>query len=211
MKGVLFVNSLRGLLLLILTAAFMAAPAMAALSPQDQVAETTARIIKALKSEQQAVKADPVRLYDIVDKIVLPHFDFQRMSSWVLGKYWRTATPAQRKQFAQEFRSLLVRTYAAALNDNYDRQIKMLPLRAKKNATEVTIRTEVQQNAGFPIPINYKMYQTANGDWRVFDVSVDGVSLVTNYRSAFGTVIRREGLPRLIANLSKRNKQAMHD
>jgi len=186
-------------------------PLMAAQSPQQLVIETTDRIIKALKAEQAEIKKNPARLYEIVDEIVLPNFDFRRMSSWVLGKHWRKASPAEREQFVTEFRALLVRTYAAALNDNYDQKIDFLPLRAKKDATEVTVRTEVQLDSGFPIPINYRMYRTEKGEWLVFDVSIDGVSLVTNYRSSFSKEIRQGGLPKLIARLSERNQRAMHD
>ena len=203
------IYALRGLLLGLLL--LLALPVVAAVSPQEQVAQTTDRIIKALKAEQGAIEKDITRLYAIVDEIVLSQFDFQRMSSWVLGKYWRKASPGEREQFAREFRTLLVRTYARALNDNVDREIEMLPLRSKKGAKEVTVRTEVQMDAGFPIPINYRMYRTKTGEWKVFDVSVDGVSLVTNYRSAFGKEIRKGGLPKLIASLSERNQQAMRE
>ena len=84
-------------------------------------------------------------------------------------------------------------------------------MRAKKDATEVTVRTEVQLDAGFPIPINYRMYRTKDGEWLVFDVSIDGVSLVTNYRSSFSKEIRQGGLPKLIAKLSERNQRTTHD
>ncbi|HEB92573.1 MAG TPA: ABC transporter substrate-binding protein [Gammaproteobacteria bacterium] len=187
-------------------------PLMAAeQSPQALVIETTNRIIKALQAEQAQIKKNPARLYEIVDEIVLPHFDFRRMSSWVLGKHWRKASPVEREQFVKEFRALLVRTYAAALNDNYDQKIDFLPLRAKKEATEVTVRTEVQLDAGFPIPINYRMYRTEEGEWLVFDVNVDSVSLVTNYRSSFSKEIRQGGLPKLIARLSARNQRLTRD
>ncbi len=183
----------------------------AAQPPQELVIETTNRIIKALQAEQAEIKKNPARLYEIVDEIVLPHFDFRRMSSWVLGKHWRKASPAEREQFVKEFRALLVRTYAAALNDNYDQEIDFLPLRTKKDATEVTVRTEVQLDAGFPIPINYRMYRTEGGEWLVFDVKIDSVSLVTNYRSSFSKEIRQGGLPKLIAKLSERNQRVMRD
>ncbi|MCF6211409.1 MAG: ABC transporter substrate-binding protein [Gammaproteobacteria bacterium] len=183
----------------------------AAQPPQELVIETTNRIIKALQAEQAEIKKNPARLYEIVDEIVLPHFDFRRMSSWVLGKHWRKASPAEREQFVKEFRALLVRTYAAALNDNYDQEIDFLPLRTKKEATEVTVRTEVQLDAGFPIPINYRMYRTEGGEWLVFDVKIDSVSLVTNYRSSFSKEIRQGGLPKLIAKLSERNQRVKRD
>ncbi|NOX76585.1 MAG: ABC transporter substrate-binding protein [Gammaproteobacteria bacterium] len=181
--------------------------ALAAQKPQDLVAETTDKITKILANEQETIKANPQRLYEIVDGIVAPQFDFVRMSRWVLGKYWRKAKAEEKTQFAREFRILLVRTYAKALNDNYDKKIKMLPTRKKKGGKEVIVRTEVQQDAGFPIPISYKMY-LAGDTWKVFDVSVDGISLVANYRSSFAKEIRAKGLPKLISRLAARNQKA---
>jgi len=179
-------------------------------APEDLVADTTQKITTALRNEQDKIKTDPNRLYEIVDKVVLPHFDFHRMSSWVLGKYWRKATPQEREQFTKEFRTLLVRTYAKALNDNYDRKINMLPVHMKAGDDDVTIHTEVEQKAGFPIPIDYKMYIKGN-EWKVYDVSVDSVSLVANYRTSFAQEIRKDGLPKLIARLADRNKQSVNE
>ena len=182
-------------------------PAMAIKAPQDLVAETTDKITSVLRVEQDKINSNPDRLYEIVDEVVLPHFDFHRMSSWVLGKYWNKANEKEREDFTQEFRFLLVRTYAKALNDNYDRKIVMLPVNVRKEGKEATVHTEVQQEAGFPIPIDYKMY--IKGDaWKVYDVSVDGISLVANYRTSFAKEIRKDGLPKLIARLADRNKQA---
>lgn len=182
-------------------------PAWAIKAPQDLVSETTDKITGVLRVEQDKIKANPNRLYEVVDEIVLPHFDFNRMSSWVLGKYWRTANDNEREQFTHEFRNLLVRTYAKALNDNYDKKIDMLPVRMKEDGKEATVRTEIQQQAGFPIPIDYKMY-VKNDAWKVYDVSVDGISLVANYRTSFAQEIRKDGLPKLITRLADRNKQA---
>lgn len=185
-------------------------PALAIKAPQDLVAETTDKITGVLRVEQDKIKANPGRLYEIVDEVVLPHFDFHRMSSWVLGKYWRKASDKEREQFTQEFRMLLVRTYAKALNDNYDKKIDMLPVRISRDGKDATVKTEVQQDAGFPIPIDYKMY--IKGDaWKVYDVSVDGISLVANYRTSFAQEIRKDGLPKLIARLADRNKQASNE
>ena len=183
---------------------------MAMKAPQDLVAETTDKITSVLRAEQDKIKANPNYLYEIVDEVVLPHFDFSRMSSWVLGKYWRTANDKEREQFTEEFRVLLVRTYAKALNDNYDKKIKMMPVRISSDGKDATVQTEVQQDAGFPIPIDYKMY--VKGDaWKVYDVSVDGISLVANYRTSFAQEIRQDGLPKLIARLADRNKQASNE
>ncbi|MCK4586553.1 MAG: ABC transporter substrate-binding protein [Gammaproteobacteria bacterium] len=197
-------------LLIIMLTVFFAAPALAMQAPEDLVAKTTDEITSALRAEQDKIKTNPKRLYEIVDKVVLPHFDFERMSRWALGKYWRKAKDSERTQFIQEFRTLLVRTYAKALNDNYDEEIVMLPVRMRKGGKEATVRTEVQQSAGFPIPIDYKMY--IKGDaWKVYDVSVDAISLVANYRTTFAKEIRKDGIPKLIARLADRNKQAKNE
>jgi len=198
------------ILLCIMLTTFFAAPVMAIQTPEDLVAKTTDEITSALRAEQDKIKASPKRLYEIVNEVVLPHFDFERMSRWALGKYWRKATESERTQFIQEFRALLVRTYAKALNDNYDQQIDMLPVRMRKGGKEATVRTEVQQSAGFPIPIDYKMY--IKGDaWKIYDVSVDAISLVANYRTSFSKEIRKNGIPKLIARLADRNKQASNE
>lgn len=199
----------KGCFMLVLSFLF-SGPALAIKAPQDLVSETTDKITSVLRVEQDKIKANPNRLYEIVDEVVLPHFDFHRMSSWVLGKYWRKANNKEREQFTHEFRILLVRTYAKALNDNYDRKIDMLPVRISSDGKDATVRTEVQQEAGFPIPIDYKMY-IKNDAWKVYDVSVDGISLVANYRTSFAQEIRKDGLPKLIARLADRNKQASNE
>lgn len=186
---------------------FISIPAWSAQDPQVLVEETTHKINAILKIEQEQIKIRPARLYEIVDEIVLPNFDFRRMSSWALGKYWRKANASQRDQFTREFRQLLVRTYAKALSDNYDMVIDMLPMRGKAAKGDVVVRTEVQQSAGFPIPIDYKMYLKDDG-WKVYDVSVDGISLVANYRTSFAREIRDDGLPEFIARLARRNREA---
>lgn len=184
----------------------LSSPALAIQEPQVMVQETTDKITSVLRADQDKIKNDSNYLFTVVDDIVASHFDFDRMSSWVLGKYWRTAKADEKKRFAREFRTLLVRTYAKALNDNYDKKIAMLPTRDKGD--EAVVRTEVQQDAGFPIPIDYRMY-IKDGTWLVYDVSVDGISLVTNYRSSFSTEIRKDGLPKLIDRLAERNKEGV--
>ncbi len=183
-----------------------AALAMAAQAPQELVRDTSDKIIKRVQAERAQLEEDPSRLYAMVDEMVLPHFDFERMSQWVLGKYWRTASPPQREQFVSEFRNLLVRTYAKSLFEYRDNRIDYLPLRAPAEATEVTVRTEVEQPGSFPVPIDYDLH-LKNGAWKVYNVTVDGVSLVTNYRTTFSNQIRQDGLDKLIATLSERNQR----
>jgi phospholipid transport system substrate-binding protein len=190
----------------LLTGLLAGAPAWAIQAPQDLVQQTAEQMLSKLRSERQVIDQHPGRIYDLVNEIVLPHFDFERMSSWVLGKYWRTASPAQRAQFVQQFRTLLVRTYAKSLSSYTDNKITYLPMRPSSEPNDVTVRTEVDQPGGFPIPIDYSLYLKGD-EWKVYDVTIDGVSLVTNYRTTFANQIRQDGLDKLIASLADRNQQ----
>ena len=172
--------------------------------PQDVVQDTSTRMIDALRKNREMLDRDPGRLYDLVDQIVLPNFDFELMSRWVLGRAWQQATPEQRRQFTAEFRTLLVRTYAKALLEYSNEAIRVLPQVGAADGEEVTIKTEVRPKTGQPIQINYSMH-LGNDAWKVYDVTVDGVSLVTNYRGTFASQIRNSGMEAVIADLRQRN------
>lgn len=189
-----------------LMAWFAGGLAFAAQSPQELVKQTTDQMLSKLRDERQVIDQHPERIYDLVDQIVLPHFDFERMSQLVLGKYWRSASPEQRQRFVEQFRNLLVRTYAKSLSSYTDNKVNFLPFRGGPTPQDVTVRTEVEQPGGFPIPIDYSLY-LKDDEWKVYDVVVDGVSLVTNYRTTFANQIRQDGLDKLIATLANRNQQ----
>jgi len=178
----------------------------AELSPQDMVRDTSSRMLVAMNTEQDLIERDAAHLYALVEEIVLPYFDFRRMSQWVLGKNWRTATAAQREQFVEQFRILLVRTYGTALLEYADEEIVYLPYVEEQNAARVTVRTEIDQPGVGVIPIYYSMYQSDDG-WKVYDISISGVSLVTNYRSTYGSIIRKDGIDHLINKLTEHNRQ----
>jgi phospholipid transport system substrate-binding protein len=191
-----------GLLLLVLVGGLL----QAAVKPaQEVVQDTSARMIDALRKNSATLRQDSSRIYELVDQIVLPNFDFELMSRWVLGRAWQQATPDQRRRFADEFRTLLVRTYAKALLEYSDENIRVPP-QPPASGSETTVRTEVQPKTGRPIQINYSMH-LGNEGWKVYDVTVDGVSLVTNYRSTFASQIRSNGLDAVIADLQQRNAQ----
>ena len=186
------------------------AVALADQSPQaarQLVIQTSERMLAALKANHAQIQAHPDKIYPLVHQIVLPHFDFQTMSQWVLGSYWRTAKPAQRTRFVTAFRDLLIRTYASSLAQYTDQRVVYLPLHAEPKASDVTVRTEIEQRGGPPIPVDYRMH-VKDGGWKVYDVTIDNVSLVTNYRSTFAAEIRRHGLDALIKRLSAQNPQA---
>ncbi|MEN8204825.1 MAG: ABC transporter substrate-binding protein [Pseudomonadota bacterium] len=175
------------------------------ISPQEIVRNTSSRMLVAMHAEQDLIERDAAHLYDLVEEIVLPYFDFRRMSQWVLGKSWRKATPDQREQFVEQFRMLLVRTYGTALLEYADEEIVYLPYVQENNAARVTVRTEIDQSGIGVIPIYYAMYQSGAG-WKVYDISISGVSLVTNYRSTYGSIIRKDGIDHLIDRLAERNR-----
>ncbi|HEB95597.1 MAG TPA: ABC transporter substrate-binding protein, partial [Sedimenticola thiotaurini] len=128
-------------------------------------------------------------------------FDFERMSRLALGRHWRKASEQQRQAFVAAFRQLLVRTYATALLNYSDEQIVYKPLRQEPTGKEAVVNTLVSEPGGAPVPIDYRLHLGSDGHWRVYDVIVDGVSLVSNYRSSFGSEIRRRGMDGLIRKL----------
>ena len=136
---------------------------------------------------------------------MLPHFDFNRMTQLAVGKHWNTASPQQKQALVKEFRSLLVRTYAASLTEFSNQTVEFKPLNMRPEDEQVTVKTEIRQPGGKPIPIDYEMYKTSFG-WKVFDVAIDGVSLVINYRSSFANTIRQSGIDGLIATLEAKSR-----
>lgn len=173
-------------------------------TPRELVRDTSSRMLAALQAEKDVIEQNNQRLYDLVADIVLPYFDFRRMSQWALGKNWRTATPDQRDRFVEQFRMLLVRTYGRALSEYADEKIIYLPFHSTTTDATVKVRTEIELQGSAPVEISYSMYVNDKG-WKVYDVAISGVSLVTNYRSTFSQIIRREGIDSLINQLAKRN------
>jgi len=170
---------------------------------------TAEQIINRIEQDRSEINANPRHVFELVDEILLPHIDFKRMSRWVLGKYWRRAKPAQREAFTNEFRELLVRTYSTALLEYSGQEINFLPVRASADDSSVTVRTEIRPGNGPIIPISYDLYRNDNQEWKVYDVSIDGISLVANYRSNFSAQIRRSGgIGKLINQMKAKNRQA---
>lgn len=182
--------------------------AHAEVAPEELVRKTADEILADIKAHRDVYAKDYAKLYKMADEKVLLHFDFRRMSQWVLGRFWREASPEQRERFTSEFRDLLVGTYSQALLNYNDQKIIYLPVQRKPNDTEVTVKTEVKQTGGQPnIPIHYSFYKNKDGDWKVYDITIEGVSLVTNYRSVYATKIRENGMDALIAEIADNNKQ----
>lgn len=184
------------------------AVAQSAESPQAMIESTAQQMQQALRANRQALQADRSKIYGLVHQIVLPHFDFDLMSQWVLGKHWRDATPEQRAQFTDQFRTLLVRSYAGALLEYADDKI-IYPAQpaVPSGAQEAKVNSVVQVKNGEPININYSL-RYRNGAWKVYDVTVNGVSLVINYRSTFANQIQEGGMNAVIQDLRERNAKS---
>jgi phospholipid transport system substrate-binding protein len=180
--------------------------AFAKTSAEELVIDTTDRMLAKLKEQKDELERHPEKVYDLVNAIVLPHFDFPRMAMRVLGRYWRTATPDQRRRFTEEFRTLLVRTYANSLTKYTDQKITYLPVRSPAGADDVSVTAEVDRPGASPVEISYQLFDQGDA-WKVYDVKIEGASLVTNYRSTFSTEIRNKGLDALIDTLAQRNRE----
>ncbi len=173
--------------------------------PLDLVKQTTEGLFSAVRDQRQAIDADPGVARALVRKLVTPHVDLERTSRWVLGKYWRKASATQREAFTQQFRTLLVRTYATAVTDYADLEMTYLPLKGDVAKDDVTIKTQLPQKGGQPIDIYYRMHRT-DDTWKVYDVTIAGVSLVTTYRSSFAAEVRKGGIDGLIKRLAEKNR-----
>ncbi len=184
------------------------ATALAQSAPPDQlVRETTNKIIELVKANRDAYAKDHKKLYAMVHEQVLPHFDFRVMAKSVLGRHWKAANEEQRERFTKEFRDLLVRTYATALLKYTDEEVRFLPFNSKSGEKTTVVRTEVKPSGGGPtLPIHYSFYNSESG-WKVYDVVVEGVSLVTNYRSTYAAKIKAEGIDGLIKSLADANRR----
>ena len=175
--------------------------------PQQMVRETGDRVLAELDARKSDLEADPSKIYPLVESTVLPHFDFRAMSQSALGRFWRKATEDQKTELTLEFRELLVRTYASALLGYSDQKVEMLPVRYPPDATKVMIPTRIASPGAPPVPIDYRLRRN-DTKWQVYDVVVDGVSLVTSYRGTFAQEVRKGGMDGLLKMLKDKNHDA---
>lgn len=194
------------LLTTLLVALLISAPVWAEHDPRHLVQTTSEKMLSVLNERRAEVEKSSDLLIQITDEIISPYFDFARISRLALGKYWRKATPEQQKVFSMEFHLLLLRTYSKALLTLGSEEIQYPKPKASKRADRITIPTLVKKEGSAKfVTINYKLYQKKEL-WKVYDIAIDGVSLVANYRKQFATYIKREGVESLIAALQKRNQ-----
>lgn len=193
-------------LLVVLLFGFWSQSLLAESDPIAVVKDTSDKMLAQILSRKQELNAEPSKIYPLVENIVLPHFDFDRMAQLVLARHWREASAEQKDVFIREFRELLTRTYATALLNYSGQSIEYQPVSLEPNATRVEVKTVVRENGSPPLPIDYKLYLT-NNEWKVYDVVIDQLSLVANYRTNYDSKIRRYGLDGLLQRLVARNDE----
>jgi phospholipid transport system substrate-binding protein len=170
------------------------------------VRDVSQRMLTILKERRAEIDREPSIIFGLVDQIVVPHFDFEKITQSAVGQYWRQATPEQRKALANGFREVLIRTYAQALLNYSGEDIRYLPVKPGQREATVTVPTEVRERGGPAVPVDYRMYEK-NGKWLVYDLVIDNVSLIVNYRGSFNTEIRRDGIDGLIRRLGQMNQK----
>ena len=181
--------------------------ANAEVAPDVLVKQTADEVLTIIKNDKEIQAGNKQQLYALVEAKILPNFDFDRVCRMVLGKSWRSATPEQQAIFQKEFRSLLLRTYASALGKYKDQIIEYKPLRMEVDAKNASVKTQILQPGGQPVAVDYDLIKSENG-WKVYDIVIESVSLVTNYRSQFSNEIRLNGLDSLNKKLEEKNKSA---
>jgi phospholipid transport system substrate-binding protein len=168
--------------------------------PQELMESVSKRMFEALDANRAAIKKDSEKAFPLVDTILLPNFDTEYAAQLVLAQNWRTATPDQQKRFVDALYRALLKTYGGAIADFTADRLKLLPFRGDPAATQATVRTLVTRSSGTVVPVDYRLRKTANG-WKAFDVIIEGISYVKNYRTDLGAEVSQKGLDAVIARL----------
>ena len=175
-------------------------------SPVELLERTSTQVIKILRDDHELLKNEPDRIYKVIDDYILPHLDDVTMAKLALGKNWKKATREQKLEFVEEFKNLLVRTYSKSLIEFKDQEIKYFPVKLAADAQKVSVNAEVIQPGGPSIPMAYRM-RIKNNAWKVYDIKIDGISLVTSYRGTFTQEVRKSGIDGLLKYLHDKNSK----
>jgi len=187
------------------TGAALAAEAVPGPAPQELIETTSRKLLEALDADRELAKKDPARVRKLVDEILLPNFDSDYSARLVLGKHWRTATPEQQKRFIAAFYQSLLRNYGSALAEFTADRMTVLPFRGDLASGQAVVRTEVKRSNGQRVPVNYTLRGTPEG-WKAWDVTIEGISYVRNFRNDVGAEVDQKGLPAVIERLESENK-----
>ena len=174
-------------------------------APQELIETTARRLLEALDADREAARNEPARVRQLVDEILLPHFDTDYSARLVLGKHWRAATEEQRKRFIEAFYQSLLQNYGSALAEFTADRMSVLPFRGDLSDGQATIRTEVKRSNGLRVPVNYTLRATPEG-WKAWDVTIEGISYVRNFRNDVGAEVDQRGLTAVIERLERENR-----
>ena len=180
--------------------------AVAQEAPDAFIKRISQEVLETAKSDKEIQSGNQQKILDVVQSKILPNVDFQRMTALAAGRYWREATPEQQKRLTEEFRDLLVYTYAGAIAQIRDQQLEFKPMRNDPSDTDVEVRSQVVQQRGEPIQLNYRLTKSGNS-WKIYDLNVLGAWLVETYKGNFASEISKGGIDGLIKTLSERNKK----
>lgn len=186
----------------------LAVPALAQEAPDVLVKRVTEEVLEIVRKDREIQDGSTQKAIELVDQKVLPNFDFRHMTALAVGKDWKKASPGQQQQLIAEFKTLLVRTYSNALTSYKNQKIVYKPFRMNSDDSEVLVRTEVIQPGSKPVQIDYNL-KKSDTSWKVYDVVVAGISLVTNYRDQFAQEVRSGGIDGLIAAIAAKNKSVL--
>ncbi len=175
--------------------------------PDELVKQVTDDVMNAIHSDKQLAAGDKQKALQLAEQKILPHVDFEEATRLAVGRSWRQATPEQRKQLVDEFRRMLVRTYSNAISAYQGQQVKVLPLHMKAGDTDVTVHNQYIRPGQKPVQLDYQMHKVGN-DWKIYDIIVEGVSLVLTYRSEFDAVVKEQGVDGLIKRIASKNEPA---
>ena len=189
------------------TLAFATAAAAQELAPDQLVQKITDDVLAAIKGDKELAAGDKQKALKVAEEKVLPYIDFEQATRLAVGRSWNQASPEQKKRLVTEFRNMLVRTYSNAIQAYQGQTLKVLPSRGKQDPEDTTVRTQFVRAGGQPLPIEFHMRQTEK-TWKVYDIVVEGVSLVMTYRSEFDAVVKQEGIDGLIKRLAQKNTPA---
>jgi phospholipid transport system substrate-binding protein len=176
------------------------------IAPDVLLKSVTLEVLASIRQDKEMQAGNAAKIAVLVETKILPHFDFPRMTRIALARNWRVATPEQQKTLTVEFRTLLVRTYSVALSSYRDQVVEFKPLHAPPGATEVTVKSLIRQPGTPPLTLDYDMENLA-ALWKVYDVKIEGISLVTTYRETFAAKVREGGIDGLIKSLADKNRQ----
>lgn len=173
-------------------------------APDVMLRQTSDEVISVIKQKREQLEQDPSIVYDLVHEYILPHLDEVTIAKLALGKNWREASREQKIEFINEFRNLLIRTYGKSLSEFSDQEINYFPVKLEEGEDKVVVKSEVLQPGGPSIPVSYRL-RIKDDAWKVYDLSIDGVSLVTSYRGTFDQEVRKGGIEGLLKYLKDKN------